>query len=430
MILCAKKDKKIIDKLIERTVFNEAIDRKVARIIRAVAKEGDRALIRYTKKFDGVSLREEKLRLSQEEICAASRKINRKLSQIILNIEKNIREFQQMDMRESWFKKKNGLFLGKLHQPLERVGIYVPGGEKPLISSLLMTAVPAIVTGVKSIAIASPPKKEGLLHPYIVGTASLLGIKEIYRIGGAQAIAAFAFGTQTVKKVDKIFGPGNKFVISAKRQVFGIVGIDLLPGPSEIVILADATANVSFIVADLMAQMEHNEGIAILVTHSSTLAQKVEKELNSVHIIITKTLKESISLVNEIAPEHLEIMTERPREILKEIRNSGTIFLGNYSPVALGDYLAGPSHVLPTGGTARFSAGLSVEDFRKSINVISCSQKKLRELGEMASMLAKIEGFSCHATSVTIRRGRENDRYQEKGGGKKSHPGNQCKSGN
>lgn len=403
MILCARKNKEMINKLIERTVFDEAIDKKVARIVHAVEKEGDKALTRYTRKFDGISLREEELRLSEGEIRTASRKIDRKLRQIILDIEKNIRGFQQMDMRKSWFEKKNGLLLGKLHQPLERVGIYVPGGEKPLISSLLMTVVPALVAGVKSIAIASPPKKGGLPHPYIVGAAHLLGIKEIYRIGGAQAIAAFAFGTQAVKKVDKIFGPGNKFIISAKRQVFGMVGIDLLPGPSEIVILADAMANACFIAADLKAQAEHNEGMAILITHSPALAQKVEKKVTGVHIIITGTLKESISLVNEIAPEHLEIMTEKPRGILKEIKNSGAIFLGNYSPVALGDYSAGPSHVLPTGGTARFSAGLSVDDFCKSINIVSCSQKKLREIGEVASMLAKVEGLPCHAASITIR---------------------------
>ena len=404
MILCARGDKEIIDRLIERSVLDEAVDKKVTKIIHAVAKEGDKALIRYAQKFDGVSLREEELRLSQKEIAAASRRIDRKLRQAILSVEKNIKEFQRMDMRKSWFEKKNGLLLGKLYQPLERVGIYVPGGEKPLISSLLMTAVPAIVAGVKSIAIASPPKEGGLPHPYIVGTAHLLGIKEVYRIGGAQAIAAFAFGTQTVKKVDKIFGPGNKFVISAKRQVFGVVGIDLLPGPSEVVILADEFANACFIAADLKAQAEHNGGMAILITHSPLLARKVEKKVKSAHIIVTGMLKESISLVNEIAPEHLEIMTEKPRGILKEIKNSGAIFLGNYSPVALGDYSAGPSHVLPTGGIARFSAGLSADDFRKSINIISCSQKKLSEIGEATLMLAKVEGLPCHAASVTTRR--------------------------
>lgn len=403
MILCARDDKEIIDRLIDMSVFDEGIDKKVARIIHAVMKEGDKALIRYTQKFDGVSLKEEELRLSQKEIVAASRKIDRKLRQVILDTEKNIKEFQQMDMRKSWLEKKNGLLLGKLYQPLERVGIYVPGGEKPLISSLLMTAIPALVAGVKSIAIASPPKEEGSPHPYIVGTAYLLGIKEIYRIGGAQAIAAFAFGTQRVKKVDKIFGPGNKFVISAKRQVFGTVGVDLLPGPSEVVILADESANACFIAADLSAQREHNGGIAILITHSLALAREVEKKVKNAHIIISGALKESISLVNKIAPEHLEIMTKEPRKILKKIKNSGAVFLGNYSPVALGDYSAGPSHVLPTGGTAKFSAGLCADDFQKSINIISCTQKKLREIGKGTLMLAEMEGLPYHAASVTTR---------------------------
>jgi len=407
MILCAREDKKIIDRFIERSVFDEAVDREVKKIIYAVAKEGDKALIRYTLRFDGVSLREEELRLSQKEIATASKKIDRKLRQVIRDVEKSIKEFQQMDMRKSWSVRKNGLLLGKLYRPLQRVGIYVPGGEKPLISSLLMAVVPALAAGVNSIAIASPPKEGGLPHPYIIGAAHLLGIKEVYRIGGAQAIAAFAFGTQRVKKVDKIFGPGNKFVISAKRQVFGMVGIDLLPGPSEIVILTDATANPRFIAADLKAQAEHKGGMAILITHSPALAQEVEKEAKGFHLIVTRTLKESISIVNEIAPEHLEIMVENPRKILKEIKNSGAIFLGDYSPVALGDYSAGPSHILPTGGTARFSAGLSVDDFRKSINVISCSRKRLRQLGEAASMLAEIEGLHHHAESVTIRKGEE-----------------------
>ncbi|MBT9146928.1 MAG: Histidinol dehydrogenase [Syntrophomonadaceae bacterium] len=404
MILCARKDKEIIDGFIERSVFNETVDRKVKKIIHAVAKEGDKALIRYTQEFDGVSLREEELRLSQKEIATASKRIDHKLRQVIRDVEKSIKEFQRMDMRKSWSVRKSGLLLGKLYQPLERVGIYVPGGEKPLISSLLMTVVPAIAAGVNSIAIASPPKEEGLPHPYIIGAAHLLGIKEVYRIGGAQAIAAFAFGTQRVKKVDKIFGPGNKFVISAKRQVFGKVGIDLLPGPSEIVILTDATANARFIAADLKAQAEHNEGMAILITHSPALAQEVEKEAKGFHIIVTRTLKESIFMVNEIAPEHLEIMVEKPRKILKEIKNSGAIFLGDYSPVALGDYSAGPSHILPTGGTAKFSAGLSVDDFRKSINVISCSQKRLHQIGEMTLMLAEVECLHHHAASVTIRK--------------------------
>ncbi len=412
MILCAREDKEIIDRLIERSVLDETVDGKVKKIIHAVAKEGDKALIRYTQKFDSVSLREEELRLSQKEIVAASQKIDRKLRQVIRDTEKSIKEFQQVGVRKSWSVKKNGLLLGKLYQPLERVGIYVPGGEKPLISSLLMTVVPALAAGVNSIAIASPPKEEGSPHPYIVGAAHLLGIKEVYRIGGAQAIAALAFGTQRVKKVDKIFGPGNKFVISAKRQVFGKVGIDLLPGPSEVVILTDATANAGFIAADLKAQAEHNGGMAILITHSPALAQEVEKKAKGFHLIVTRTLEESISMVNKIAPEHLEIMVEKPRRILKEIKNCGAIFLGDYSPVALGDYSAGPSHVLPTGGTAKFSAGLSVDDFRKSINVISCTQKRLCEIGETASILAEVEGLRYHAASVAIRKGVKDSRIQ------------------
>ncbi len=397
------QDKAAIDKIVNRYSLDRTVDEAVKGIIEDVCRNGDRAVRKYTKRFDGVSLKASRLGVSREEVVAASRKLDQGLLKVVNSARRNIKRFHQRELRKSWISKKAGLTLGQNYQPLKRVGIYIPGGTAPLLSSLLMTAVPAQVAGVKDIVMVSPPGKDGGINPYLLAIAHLLEIKEIYRIGGAQAIAALAFGTETIPKVDKIVGPGNRYVVSAMRQVFGQVGIGMLPGPSEVVILADGKAQASFIIADLKAQAEHESGLAVLLTTSLRLAGKVGEEVPGSYVIVTKSREEAIRLINRIAPEHLEIMVRNPESILKKITSSGTIFTGPYTPTAVGDYIAGPSHVLPTGGTAKFSSGLSVDDFRRRSNIISYSKKQLEKDAESISRLAGIEGMQAHADSVKVR---------------------------
>ncbi len=272
-----------------------------------------------------------------------------------------------------------------------------------MLSSLLMTAVPAQVAGVQDLVMVSPPGKSGHIHPHLLAAADFLNIDEIYRVGGAQAVAALAWGTETIPRVDKVIGPGNRYVVSALKQVFGTVGAGLLPGPSEVVILADGGAKASYIIADLKAQAEHETGLAVLLTASLKLAEEVEKGASESYIIVTKSLEEAVELTNKIAPEHLEIMVKNPERILKKIINSGTVFLGPWTPTAVGDYIAGPSHVLPTGGTARFSSGLAVDDFRRRSNIISYNQEQLKKALKPLTRLAEIEGMPEHADSVRVR---------------------------
>ncbi len=399
------QDKAAIDKIVNRYSLDRTVDEVVRGIIEDVCRNGDRAVRKYTKRFDGVSRESSRLGVSREEVVAASRELDEGLLKVINSVRRNIKKFHKRELRKSWISKKEGLTLGQSYQPLKRVGIYVPGGTAPLLSSLLMTAVPAQVAGVKDIVMVSPPGKDGEINPYLLAAAHLLDIREIYRIGGAQAIAALAFGTETIPKVDKIVGPGNRYVVSAMRQVFGQVGVGMLPGPSEVVILADGKAPVPFILADLKAQAEHESGLAVLLTTSLRLAGKVGKEIPGSYVIVTKSMEEAIRLINRIAPEHLEIMVKNPERIPEKITSSGTIFLGPCTPTAVGDYIAGPSHVLPTGGTAKFSSGLSVDDFRRRSNIISYNKKQLKKDANLVTRLAGIEGMQAHADSINVRLG-------------------------
>lgn len=397
------QDKAALKKIVNRCSLDEAVEETVKGIIEDVHRDGDRAVLKYAGRFDKVSLKASELRVSREEIRETSQRLDKGLAKIINSVRKNIVRFHKRELRKSWILREGGLTLGQSYQPLRRVGLYVPGGTAPLLSSLLMTAVPARVAGVKDIVMVSPPGRDGRIHPHLLAAAHLLRIDEIYRIGGAQAIAALAWGTETVPRVDKVIGPGNRYVISALRQVFGAVGVGVLPGPSEVVILADGGAKASFVIADLKAQAEHEMGLAVLLTTSLRLAGKVEKEVRDACIIVTKSLKEAGQLINKIAPEHLEIMVKNPQGILKRITSSGTIFLGPWTPTAVGDYVAGPSHVLPTGGTARFSSGLAVDDFRRRTNIISYNRKQLKKAINPITRLAEIEGMPAHADSINVR---------------------------
>ncbi|NOX96884.1 MAG: histidinol dehydrogenase [Nitrospirae bacterium] len=397
------QDKAAIEKIVNRCSVDEMVDETVSKVVKDVRLNGNRAVLKYTRKFDKVSLETSRLRVSRKEIKEAFRKMDKELVQLIDSVRKNIVKFHKRELRKSWTSTKEGLTLGQSYQPLKRVGVYVPGGTAPLLSSLLMTVVPARVAGVRDIVMTSPPGKEGDIHPYLLAAAHLLQVDEVYRIGGAQAVAALALGTETISPVDKVIGPGNRYVVSAMRQVFGRVGVGVLPGPSEVVILADGGAKASFVIADLKAQAEHEKGLAVLLTTSMKLAGKVAEEVKGSYIIVTKSKEEAVRIINRIAPEHLEIMVKNPRGVINKVTGSGTIFLGPYTPTAVGDYVAGPSHVLPTGGTARFSSGLSVDDFRRRSNVISYNREQLKKVIKPVARLAEIEGMQAHADSVKIR---------------------------
>ena len=302
-------------------------------------------------------------------------------------------------------KDADGVTLGENYTALDKVGIYIPAGTAPLVSTVYMTVLPAKIAGVKKIILISPPDKNGYINPHTLVVANLLKVDEIYRVGGAQGIAALAFGTKTIPRVDKIVGPGNIYVSEAKRQVFGIVDIDMIAGPTELVIIANRYSDPKFIIADLKAQAEHAKGLAILITNSKGLAKEVNSQLNGDNgfIILTKNLGQAVEVANKIAPEHLEILVKNPQRIMKGIKNAGAIFLGPYSPAAVGDYVAGPSHVLPTKGTARFSSGLSVCDFMKSSHIISYSKKALEKIKDPLEKIAGIEGLNKHLDSVKAR---------------------------
>lgn len=393
----------------------------VLAIIEEVRRNGDRVLKEYTEKFDGVSL--ESLQVSEHEVRQAYHEVDEKLVQIIREAAENIRQYHERQKRESWMMmKEDGTILGQKVTPLDSVGLYVPGGTAAYPSSVLMNVIPAQVAGVQRIAIVSPPGKEGTLPAGVLVAANELGITEIYKVGGAQAIAALAYGTETIQPVDKIFGPGNIYVALAKREVFGQVAIDMIAGPSEIVILADETAKANEVAADLLSQAEHDErASAILVTPSMALALEVAAEVGRQlerlprkeiaqtaieqygAIYVTDTMKRAVAAVNELAPEHLEIITSDPMSLLGQIRHAGAIFLGRFSSEPVGDYFAGTNHVLPTNGTARFSSGLSVDEFVKKSSIILYSEQALKNNYEKIAALARLEGLEAHARAVEER---------------------------
>ena len=394
-----------MQRILERDLNSKKrIQEKVRKIIEGVRFYGDEAILKYTRKFDRVKLTAKHLKVSETEISAAFQNINPEFVSTLKVIIDNVTKFYNKQIKKSWkLKGEEGTSLGEKITPLEKVGIYVPAGTASLISTVYMTVIPAKIAQVGKIILTAPPTKYGSVDPYILAVANLLKVDAIYKIGGAQAIAALAFGTKTVPRVDKIVGPGNVYVSEAKRQVFGYVDVDMLAGPSEIVILANDVSHLDFIAADLEAQLEHIGGLAILVTTSKKLARAMRKRVSQGYIVLVKNLQEAADLINRLAPEHLEIMIKNPRKILKKIKNAGAIFLGPYSPVALGDYAAGPSHVLPTCGTARFSSGLSINDFMKRSHVIFYTKKALEKLKEPVEKIAELEGLNKHIQSMKVR---------------------------
>ncbi|MEG1719205.1 MAG: histidinol dehydrogenase [Clostridia bacterium] len=403
------------------TENNEQVESAVATIISDVIKNRDDAVRKYTLSFDGVM--PEKLELSKEQIDVAAAKCDKALIEVMKKAAENIKAYHQNQKRVGFEMNLEGNSkLGQILRPLKRVGIYVPGGTAAYPSSVLMNTIPAKVAGVYEVIMVTPPQKDGLLNPDVIAAAKIAGVDRIFTIGGAQAIAALAYGTAEVPMVDKIVGPGNIYVATAKKQVFGKVNIDMIAGPSEILIIADDTANAKFIAADMLSQAEHDKlASAVLLTTSDTLSKKVEIEIKkqlaelkrkeiaecSINdfcaIIVSENIDRCVEIANIVAPEHLEVMVNDPFSILPQIENAGSIFLGEYSPEPLGDYFAGPNHVLPTSGTARFSSPLSVDDFYKKMSYISYSKELLEKSHKEIEMFAIHEGLTAHANSVKIR---------------------------
>lgn len=419
------KDRSGIEDFISRLTSRlleppEEIVRSVNSILMDVKNNGDRALLEYTKRFDRIELKTPLL--PGKKIKEAADKVERPVLKALELAAKRIRRFHEKQKERSWSYREGGILLGQLIRPIERVGVYVPGGRAAYPSTVLMNVIPAQVAGVKEIAVVTPTP-DGIINPYVMAAIEMLGIKEVYSIGGAQAVGALAYGTETIKRVDKIVGPGNIYVALAKKAVFGIVDIDMIAGPSEVLIIADRTARPEFVAADLLSQAEHDENAsAVVITDSSELAEKVKTEIdrqlqelkrkdialsslsNYGAIIITKDLKEAAVLASRIAPEHLELMVKKPRTLLPYIRNAGAIFLGKWTPEPLGDYIAGPNHTLPTGGTARFSSPLGVYDFIKRSSLIEFTEKGFQRLAPFVETIAEVEGLEAHARSVRVRK--------------------------
>ena len=398
-------------------------ENKVKDILQNVQTRGDEAVFEYTKAFDHVELNESSVRVTPEEIQEACRLVDQKLLAVIRKALINIRSYHEKQKRNSWFdSSEKGTLLGQKFTPLATAGVYVPGGKAAYPSSVLMNVVPAKVAGVKKIIMTTPCGKDGKVNPVVLAAASEAGVDEIYRIGGAQAIAAMAYGTASIPKVDKIVGPGNIYVALAKKAVYGHVSIDSIAGPSEILVLADETANPRYVAADLLSQAEHDElACAILITTSQTLAEKVSKEVDQFvqtlsrreiieksldqfgRILVADCVEQAVEAANEIASEHLEIVMKDPFEIMTKIRNAGAIFIGEYSSEPLGDYFAGPNHILPTNGTAKFFSPLSVDDFVKKSSVIYYSREALEEIHQDIIHFAQAEGLNAHANSIQVR---------------------------
>lgn len=394
----------------------------VADIIKNVRDRGDEAVFEYTKNFDKAEICAGNFIVTPEEEAEAYEKVDKDLIEIIKRAIARIRAFHEHEKQESWFTTENGMVLGQRVTPLQRVGVYVPGGKAAYPSSVLMNVIPAQVAGVPEIVMCTPPGKDGKITPTTLVAAKEAGVGTIYKVGGAQAIAAMAYGTESLKKVDKITGPGNIFVALAKKAVYGHVSIDSVAGPSEVTVLADDSANAHFVAADLLSQAEHDElASCILVTTSRKLAEDVSREVdeylkvlsrsaiikksldNFGRILVAKSMDDAITAVNEIAPEHLEIVTRDPFLLMTRIKNAGAIFIGEHSSEPLGDYFAGPNHVLPTNGTAKFFSALSVDDFIKKTSIIYSSREALAALHEDVENFAKAEGLTAHANSIHVR---------------------------
>jgi len=416
--------KDILKNLLKRSTTSYGdYEKIVADIIENVKTNGDAALFEHTKKFDKFDLNAENIGVSKEEIEEAYAQIDDEYIKVMKDAAENIRVVHEKQLRNSWIDTKpDGSILGQRIIPIEKHGAYVPGGKAAYPSSVLMNIIPAKVAGVKKIVAVTPPNAEGKVNAGTLVAADIAGADEIYKIGGAQAIAALAFGTESVPKVDKITGPGNIFVALAKKAVYGNVGIDSLAGPSEILVLADETANPRYIAADLLSQAEHDEmASAILITTSKELAEKVSEEVenftqklerekiirasldNFGYILLAENMEDAIETTNSIAPEHLEILTVNPFDTMTKIQNAGAMFLGEYSSEPLGDYFAGPNHILPTNGTSRFSSPVNVDDFIKKSSIIAFSREGLEKVHEEVELFAKNEGLTAHANSIAVR---------------------------
>ena len=383
---------------------NKRVTESVRKIVENVKLYGDDAVIKYTRKFDKVKLTQKELRVSECETSGAYQDIKPEFISALKVVIENVTKFYKKHLKKSWnIKDTNGVLLGEKVMPLEKVGVYVPSGTVPLVSSVYMTVIPAKMAGVKKVVLVTPPNKYKSIDPYILVVANLLKVDEIYKVGGAQAIASLAFGTKTIPRVDKIVGPGNAYVTEAKRQVFGFCDIDMLAGPTEVVIIANQSSNIDYIKADLEAQGEHFMGLSILITNSKRIVKALKKDDLKGYIILVKNMDEAADVANKLAAEHLQILTKDPRKIAKRIVNAGAIFLGPYTPVAVGDYVAGPSHVLPTGGSARFFSGLGVQDFYKCSHILSYTKSALEEIRGPLEKIAEIEGLRKHLDSVKVR---------------------------
>lgn len=414
----------ILENLLKRSPNSYgAYEGKVNDILTQVRNRRDEAIFEYTKQFDGADICADNVLVTEQEIEEAYREVDPKLLEVIRKALVNIRSYHEKQRQFSWFDSEDsGIILGQKITPLKRVGVYVPGGKAVYPSSVLMNVLPAKVAGVDEIIMTTPPGKDGKVYPSTLVAAREAGVDKIYKVGGAQAIAALAFGTESIPKVDKIVGPGNIYVALAKKAVFGYVSIDSIAGPSEIMVLADETANSRFVAADLLSQAEHDEmASAILVTTSETLAEAVSKEVdkfvetlsrkeiieksleNYGYILVADSMDAAISTVNEIASEHLELVTKNPFETMTKIRNAGAIFIGEYSSEPLGDYFAGPNHVLPTNGTAKFFSPLSVDDFIKKSSIISYSREALEPVYRDIVQFAECEKLTAHANSIRVR---------------------------
>lgn len=393
----------------------------VSDIIDNVRQNGDKAVLEYCERFDGAKL--DALEVTKEEIEEAEKSVEPRFIEILCSAAKNIREFHEKQVRTGFsIEKDDGIVTGQKITPIEKVGLYVPGGTAAYPSTVLMDSIPAKIAGVKEMCIVTPPDKSGKINPVILAAARIAGVDRVFKVGGAQAVAALAFGTESIPKVDKIVGPGNAFVAEAKRQVFGMVAIDMIAGPSEILVVSDSRSNPDFVAADLLSQAEHDKNAsAVLVTDSEGFAEKVSDALErqipkllrseiarssidkNGKIIVAADLKEAIEVSNEIAPEHLELCVDEPFKYLDLVKNAGSVFMGRFCPEALGDYYAGPNHTLPTSGTAKFSSPLSVDDFIKKTQFTYYTKDALSKVADDVAFFAEKEGLTAHAKSATIR---------------------------
>lgn len=423
-IMKYKQNKDEIEtRLLKRSQLNYGnVQETVRRIIDDIRENGDASLMKYTQKFDHVNLPPQEWKVTEAEFDKAYDMVDTKLLEVLRKSADNIRSFHKKQLKKSWMDVKDGIMLGQMNLPIEKVGVYVPGGTAAYPSSVLMNIIPAKVAGVEKVVMVTPPGPQGEIYHLTLVSALEAGVDEVYKVGGAQAIAALAFGTNSIPKVDKIVGPGNIYVALAKREVFGFVGIDMVAGPSEILVIGDESANPDYIAADLLSQAEHDPLAAVtFITNIPTLAYEVNNQLkiqaaqmsryhiidesirNYGTIVIVEDLREGIELANRIAPEHLELAVDQPFEYLGMIKNAGAVFLGHYTPEPLGDYFAGPNHVLPTSGTARFFSPLSVDDFTKKTSVLYYSMDALSSVSRDVMLFAQAEGLDAHSNSINIR---------------------------